>query len=122
MRKSFALPVAAATLALAGGAYAFGHDQERSDDDALIAQATVSIGQAVATAEAQSGGRAVEVELEPAAGAPVWVVTTVSGGSETQVAVDARSGAVTRAVLEDDDDGEDEDDDHREHGSWEDRH
>ncbi|GGI95080.1 PepSY domain-containing protein [Streptomyces brasiliensis] len=83
-----------------------------SDDDRVLARtATIDVKQAVDTAVKTVAGTVVSVELEGRTGHPVWKAELVdAGGTEREVLVDARTGAVTATGLHhqgDDDHGDD---------------
>jgi uncharacterized membrane protein YkoI len=80
----------------------------RDDDEeaAALAAAGVGLTEAIAAAEAETGGRAMEAELEAEDQGPVWEVETASAeGGVVKVWVDAGSGAVLKTgAAEGDDD------------------
>ncbi|HEY1382009.1 MAG TPA: PepSY domain-containing protein [Dongiaceae bacterium] len=93
--KTYAFAVCA-ILALARPAFA---DQE--ENDALqINHAKISLADAIAAAEAKTGGRASRAEFEKAKEGWVFDVETVSAKSVNDVHVNAETGAVL-SVTED---------------------
>jgi hypothetical protein len=67
-----------------------------ADEAAAISSATVTSAQAIATVEAKSGGKVVELQLTATASAPIYNVTAqLTDGTESNFIVDALTGAVT---------------------------
>jgi uncharacterized membrane protein YkoI len=102
--------LAAATLSAAGAADAKDRHDQRTNEAAIIANAKVTITQAIATAEQQTGGKAVGTGIEDQDGAVFLEVTVLKDNQKHKVLIDPQSGHVVKAVLEDNDEGEDEDD------------
>ena len=59
-----------------------------------------TLKQAIAAAEAKTGGRAKEADLKYKSGTPVYKVETVSGTQKHKVRVDAQSGQVLSAHID----------------------
>lgn len=110
--KTYLIPLAFVSGAVAmGGAYAETTDR---NDALAIEQAGISLGEAIAAAEKETGGRASRAELEVDDGQFAFGVEVVKGGEVTDVTVDARDGRVIQARAdtadrEDDHDGARED-------------
>ena len=69
------------------------------------APARITMEQAIATAEKQVGGKAVETEMERRRdGASIFKVKVLQGNQTHKVLVDAQTGQVVRSVLDDEDD------------------
>lgn len=81
-------------LATGGGiAYAVTSQQAGMENDALaIGKAKVSLTQAIATAEQQTGGKASRAALEHEKGSWVFDVEVVKGGKVFDVRIDADQG------------------------------
>lgn len=101
--------IAATILALGAGtaAYAKGSGNDAVTD---LAQAKITLAQAVAAAEQHAGGQATKAELERRQGRMAFEVEVVKGRAVSNVVVDATDGRVLAASADrDDDDGEHED-------------
>ena len=93
-RTRIALAALLAAGILAGGtALAAGNTGEEKEATALQG-AKVTLSQAIATAEQQTGGRAFDAGVDAAKGAPRIVVETNGRKGMQTVVVDARSGQV----------------------------
>jgi uncharacterized membrane protein YkoI len=94
----------AAYLAMASD----GARAEQTENDALqLRQAKIPLGEAVAIAEAKTGGRASKTEFEKGAEGWIFDVEVVAAKSVSDVHVDAETGAVL-SVAEDGIDADDE--------------
>ena len=92
----------AAAMASAGAAS--GQATDRAPGGAP-APAKITMEQAIATAEQQVGGKAVETEMERRRdGASIFKVKVLQGNQTHKVLVDAQTGQVVRSVLDDEDD------------------
>ncbi len=101
--------IAATILALGAGTAAYA---KNNGNDAVsdLAQAKVTLVQAVAAAEQHAGGRATKAELERHKGKLAFEVEVVKGAAVSNVMVDAADGKVLAASADrDDHDGEHED-------------
>ena len=83
---AFATGMTAASVALARGE----HDLAPGD----VSKATVTMSQAVATAEQQAGGKATRAKLENETGKLLYEVKVASKDKVTEVKVDATDGKV----------------------------
>jgi len=93
-------------MTVCGAAFA-----EQSENDALqIVHAKVSLSEAIAAAEAKTGGRASKAEFEQAAEGWIYDVEVVAGKAVSDVHVNAQTGAVL-AVTDDVIDNDDEEQD-----------
>lgn len=83
-------------LATGGGmAYAVSSQQAGMENDALaIGKAKISLTQAIATAEQQTGGKASRAEFEHEKGSWVFDVEVVKAGKVFDVRIDADKGTV----------------------------
>jgi hypothetical protein len=110
MRKlTIAGLVGCAVLGCAGGALAKNNDNS-TDEAAIMANAKVTMTQAIATAEQVTGGKAVGTGIEDQDGTVFLEVQIVKGGQRQKVLVDPQSGQVAKAVTEDNEESEDGDD------------
>lgn len=100
-------------LATGGGmAYAVTSQQAGMENDALaIGKAKVSLTQAIATAEQQTGGKASRAEFEHEKGSWVFDVEVVKGGKVFDVRIDADKGTVLSSKEDQADHGHHEHDD-----------
>ncbi|HYL91383.1 MAG TPA: PepSY domain-containing protein [Burkholderiales bacterium] len=105
MKRRLLYVTAAAAIAALGSAYAA---RDGESETALLAQAKISLGQAIASAEQHAKGRAVRAELENENGTAVYGVEVVDGTKATDVKVDARDGKVLSAQADRGDEGADD--------------
>lgn len=109
--KSKQAVIIATVLALGAGTAAYARER---GNDALsnLAQAKITLAQAVASAEQHTGGRATKAELERHKGTTAFEVEVVKGNAVSNVMVDAADGKVLSAVADREDrNGEHEDED-----------
>ena len=114
MYKKRILPVALAALVATGaaGGFAFAQDRGQSGrNEASLAATTVTLQQAIATAEQQAGGRAVSADIERERGTTQIEVKVAGPQGVKTVVVDAQSGQVTATRAGDQDDQDDKDND-----------
>ena len=111
MRRMPLILLGATALAAGAGVATARSTATETPDAALLAQTSVTIGQAIAAAEGESRGRAVEVSLEEEHGGPAWVVTTVGPNGDMSIEIDARTGAVTESGPDDENDEDGAEDD-----------
>ncbi|WP_323715934.1 PepSY domain-containing protein [Paracoccus aminovorans] len=90
MTPKILTPLVAGFAALAAPAVALAD----SDEVALMQAAQQSLAQAIAAAERETGGQAIEAEFDESRGAGYWEVTTVTDAARFQLKLDANSGAV----------------------------
>ncbi len=107
--KLLALAVAGA---IAGSALGFAgvvqakDNERRTDEAAVMANAKVSMAQAIATAEQQVGGKAVGSGIEDQNGKVFLEVEVLKGIQKYKVLVDPQSGQVVKTALADNDEHE----------------
>jgi uncharacterized membrane protein YkoI len=103
MTKSRIAPVLSAVLvASLAGCDMDGSAQELRESVAEgLAQADVALVEAIATAEAEGAGVAIDAELENEDGAFVYRIEVVAADGVRRIHVDSTSGAVTRNRLDD---------------------
>jgi uncharacterized membrane protein YkoI len=105
--KTYMIPLAFAFGAVAtGGAYAEMTDR---NDALAIEQAGISLGEAIAAAEQEIGGKASRAEFEVDDGHATFEVEVVKDGEATDVTVDARDGKVIQARADSIDSADDHD-------------
>ena len=121
-RQKITIAVLALGLAAVGGtgmAFA-GADQDgdkaeaqESKDDAreaqILAGARISLAQAVQAAEAQTGMKAAEAEIDDEGGQAYFEVSVGQGSQEKSVLVDTQTGKVAKVVADADENEADED-------------
>ncbi len=102
--------IVAMVLALGTGTAAFA--RERGNDAVSdLAQAKISLAQAITAAEQHVGGRATRAELENRKGKTAFEVEIVKDRAVSKVAVDAADGRVLATTADrEDHDGEHDDD------------
>ena len=103
MQRKILIPalLMAAGVATAGGlAYARQSGGAHTEESANVAQARISLAQAVATAEHHAAGRASRAELENENGRLVYGVEVAAATGTMDVKVDATDGSVVSAQLD----------------------
>jgi len=109
-KRKWYFAVAAAALIGAAG-FAIAEKMDTQENDALaVTKATVTLLQAVATAEQSANGKAARAEFEQDKKGPHYEVEIVSGAKVYDVNVDAASGKVLSSVEDRNDKGEKDDD------------
>ena len=89
---AFATGITAASAAMGKG------EHDRTPVDA--SKATVTMSQAIATAEQQAGGKATRAKLENETGKPVYEIKVAGKDKVTEVKVDAQDGKVLASGAE----------------------
>ena len=92
---------AAGVLVLMGASGAASDDEDKARAEAL-AKASITLAEAVNRAEAKTGGKAVEAELEVEKDALFFEVETLKEGVRIEVKIDARTGEVIATEVEKD--------------------
>ena len=97
MNKQRFLPIAFAALLATGAAsgVALAEENGHKNDAAMLANAKITLQQAIATAEQQSGGRAVSADLKQEKGMPQIEVEIAGPQGAKTVLVNAQTGQVT---------------------------
>jgi uncharacterized membrane protein YkoI len=117
VRSNVILSFTVALITLAGGGAAFaGENRGETDQQSelnAITNAKTSPSQAIAAAEQESGGKAVETGLENQDGVVAYEIDIAKATTLQRILVDADSGKVTTLMAVDDDheNGEHEDQD-----------
>ncbi len=90
--------IVAVLIAIGAGQQAIAATAETSEVSALAA-ASVTAADAIASVEAQSKGRVVELALAAAGTSPIYNVTVqMPDGTESNFTVDARTGAIAASA------------------------
>ncbi|MFT3689139.1 PepSY domain-containing protein [Paenirhodobacter sp.] len=89
MNRKFLAPLAVGFLALPGAAFA-----DDREEIALFQTAQQSLGAAIARAEQETGGKAVEAEFDEERGVGLWEIGTVHDTARFKVGIDAISGQI----------------------------
>ena len=103
MRRSkliCATMLAFGTVAPVGSALAATGEHNNAAGVAAVLAAKVSPGQAIATAEQQTGGRAVKLDVEEEKGVHLYEIKTISEDKVLNVFVDTATGKVVRTEEE----------------------
>ena len=104
--KTFATMALAGLLAAGsiGGTAALASENDQQHESTVLADAKVTLTQAIATAEQQTGGKAYDAGIDGKAGAARIAVETNGPGGVQTVIVDAQNGQVvsTRAGNDED--------------------
>lgn len=112
MNKKQMITAIVLASATAGGigavAYAKEGRESAATEAAIIANAKVTLGQAIAAAENATGGKAVDSGIEDQNGTVHFEVTTLKDGTYQKVLVDTQTGNVVKTVARNDhdDDGD----------------
>jgi uncharacterized membrane protein YkoI len=106
MRRSKIIPAAmAAVIVLGGTGVAFSANAEtetnRQQEISAVLKAKTSLAQAIAAAEQETGGKAVETGLENRDGVMAYEVKIAKGDALQRVLVDLDSGKVTKVTAAD---------------------
>ena len=118
MLRTKIVPIAVAAVIAVGSAlgvaYAannkHGGENEGAQERAALVNAKTSLAQAIATAEQQSGGKAIDAGLENEKGTMTFAVEVAKDNTVQKVLVDLQTGKVLKIVAADNDDGENEHD------------
>jgi uncharacterized membrane protein YkoI len=78
-------------------------------ESAIIADAKITMAQAIAAAENQVGGKAVETGIEDENGTVAFEVEVLKDGQRHTVLVDPQSGEVIKTTMSDNEDTESDD-------------
>lgn len=91
-----------ASGAIGGSIAAYARNNEQATNEAAImANAKITMAQAIATAEQQVGGRAVGTGIEDQDGTVYFEVQIVKDGGRQKVLVDPQSGKIVKTVTAD---------------------
>lgn len=88
--------------AIAGSVAAYARNNEQATDEAAImANAKITMTQAIAAAEQQAGGKAVGTGIEDQDGTVYFEVQVIKDGARQEVLVDPQTGKVVKTVTAD---------------------
>ncbi len=91
-----------ASGAIGGSIAAYARNNEQATNEAAImANAKITLAQAIATVEQQVGGRAVGTGIEDQDGTVYFEVQIVKDGARQKVLVDPQSGKIVKTVTAD---------------------
>lgn len=111
MSKTKLLSGAIAVLLItgaAGVALASAGKDDESQEVRAVAQAKVSMTDAIRTAEQQAGGRAVDASFDDESGHALYEVEVLNGATVHNVYVDAQTGKVAKVTQGDQGDNDEE--------------
>jgi uncharacterized membrane protein YkoI len=101
-------------LAIGGASAALARESHQTDEAAIYEQVKLTLADAIAAAERQTGGRAVEAKLENEHGVVAFEVEVMKDRAFQKVVIDAKSGQIVKAGAadrgDDEEDGENDDD------------
>jgi uncharacterized membrane protein YkoI len=97
--------IATGMLGAGSAAYA---KENRTNEAAIMANAKITMAQAIAAAEQQTGGKAVGTGIEDQDGAVFLEIQVVKDNQKQKVLIDPQSGQVVKTIMGD---GEDEKED-----------
>jgi uncharacterized membrane protein YkoI len=118
MLRSKIVPIAMAAVIAIGGTVGFayaannnrGGEHEGGQEIASVLNAKTSLAQAIATAEQQSGGKAIDAGLENENGPMAFAVEVAKDNTIQKVLIDLQTGKVLKVVADDNEQGEHEKD------------
>ena len=92
-----------ASAAISGSVAAYARDRDKpTDETAIMANAKISMAQAIATAEQQVGGKAVGTGIEDEDGTVYFEVEVLKDGKRQKVLIDPQTGNVVKTVADND--------------------
>lgn len=110
IRKTLLTTTLAAMIAsgaIGGSIAAYARNNDNTTDEATImANAKITMAQAIAAAEQQVGGKAVGTGIEDQDGTVYIEVRVVKDGSRQKVLIDPQTGKIVKAALADDEHNE----------------
>lgn len=98
--------LAAGTLGGSVAAYARNGGDTPTDEAAIMANAKVTMAEAIATAEREVGGKAAGSGIEDQDGKVYLEVQVLKGGTRHKVLIDPQSGKVVKTVTADNEQNE----------------
>jgi uncharacterized membrane protein YkoI len=114
MLRSKIVPIAMATVIAVGSAVGLAHAansnhggaNEEAQEFAALINAKTTLGQAIAAAEQQTGGKAIDAGLENENGTMAFAVEVAKDNTVQKVLVDLQTGKVLKVVAADNEQGE----------------
>jgi uncharacterized membrane protein YkoI len=96
-----------AAVAISGSVTAYARDRDKpTDETAVMANAKISMAQAIATAEQQVGGKAVGTGIEDEDGTVYFEVEVLKDGKRQKVLIDPQTGKIVKTVADNDEERE----------------
>jgi uncharacterized membrane protein YkoI len=95
-----------ASGAIGGLAAAYAGNDNVADEATIMANAKITMAQAIAAAEQQVGGRAVGSGIEDQDGTVYYEVQVVKDGSRQKVLIDPQTGKIIKTATADDEHNE----------------
>jgi uncharacterized membrane protein YkoI len=111
MKWTIVIPAVAATAigaGVAGGAFADTDARGLDDDAKAMLAARVTLTDAIATAEKEAGGKAIDAGMDDQDGVRFIAVNVVRGEKIQKVLVDPETGKVVKIGAKDDDEEDDD--------------
>lgn len=102
--------IATGSVGAAGLAYAKERNDAPTNETSIMANAKITMAQAIATAEQQVGGKAVGTGIEDQDGTVFFEVQVLNGNAKHKVLIDTQTGKVVKTVANNGNDDEGEDD------------
>lgn len=99
-KRTLIIGVLTAAALATTGAYAYQGQSGEQDEAAALAQAKITLSQAITAAEQHVGGKASSAGIEDENGKIVYGVEIVGGGKSTDVKVDIATGQVLSARVD----------------------
>lgn len=90
-----------ASGAIGGPIAAYATDNNATDEAAIVANAKITMAQAIAIAEQQVGGKAVGSGIEDQDGTIYFEVQVAKGGSRQKVLIDPQTGKIVKNAAPD---------------------
>ncbi|MFZ5790148.1 MAG: PepSY domain-containing protein [Pseudomonadota bacterium] len=110
MNRNVFLPAVLAAVVTVGlasaSAFAAEHENGDANDAAALAQAKITLVQAISAAEQNTGANALNATVEDVNGAPRFAVEVVKGKTVQTVLVDAQTGQVVKVTAAEDENHE----------------
>ena len=98
-------------VGMAGCAFADSENGGRDDDGAAMLAAKVTLTDAIAAAEKEAGGKAIDAGMDDEDGALFIAVNVAQGETIQKVLIDPQTGKVVKITAADDGDDDDEEND-----------
>lgn len=86
---------------IAGTAFAFAEKNDEAQEAQALAQAKVTLVEAIQIAEKRAGGRGIDASLDDESGFKLYEVEVLTGGNVENVRIDAQTGKVAKVTHDD---------------------